>query len=193
MAAFKSRVSRGTFVIAGALLSCIVLYTAFLFHSQHTSVRSSVLTSKTCSCPQHPLISDIEAFRSIGGDVRATKVNQVPLSTTSGGAPETILPSETSSAGVGSSTSSSHVLGHSPLPKNPEPSASWTYYPAIHAKAYGLSSAQCDIAFPGLFAEIDRAAEYQKGVGMVTEKDTDISWKKEGAVKAMIVDQQVLS
>jgi hypothetical protein len=59
------------------------------------------------------------------------------------------------------------------------------------ATNYGLNEWQCDSAFPGLYKEIERAVDYRRKVGHVTLGDVDISWKKDGLVRAMIYDRQV--
>lgn len=69
--------------------------------------------------------------------------------------------------------------------------AQWNFTAARDERAYGLTAEQCDAAFPGLFTEIDRAVEYRKKIGNITIKDVDISWKDDGAVRAVIIDQQV--
>lgn len=67
----------------------------------------------------------------------------------------------------------------------------WMFNIARDARAYALTNSQCISAFPGLYAEIDRAVSYHKNIGLVTEEDLDITWTKSGAVKALIFDQQV--
>lgn len=67
----------------------------------------------------------------------------------------------------------------------------WVFNKTRDAKAYGLTEAQCVSAFPGLYAEIDRAAGYRKNIGNVKKEELDISWKDDGAVRALIFEQQV--
>lgn len=67
----------------------------------------------------------------------------------------------------------------------------WVFDTGRDSENWGLSSEQCDAAFPGLFTEIDRAVNFQKKKGRVTPEDIDISWKEDGAVRAQIIDQKV--
>jgi len=67
----------------------------------------------------------------------------------------------------------------------------WVFNSTRDAGNYGLSTEQCDAAFPGLFQELERAASYRKAVGRITLDDVDPSWTKAGVVRAMIVEQQV--
>lgn len=69
----------------------------------------------------------------------------------------------------------------------------WEFNTTRDERSYGLSRGQCDAAFPGLFAEIDRAAQHRKGVKkQIQEEEIDISWAESGAVRATILDQQVI-
>jgi hypothetical protein len=67
----------------------------------------------------------------------------------------------------------------------------WVFNSTRDAGNYGLSTEQCDAAFPGLFQELERAASYRKTVGRIALDDVDLSWTREGVVRAMIVEQQV--
>ncbi len=67
----------------------------------------------------------------------------------------------------------------------------WTFDPSRDGWAYGLSNEQCEAAFSDLLDEINRAVEYQKTAGQIKPEDINISWKKYGAVRAAIIDQQV--
>lgn len=69
--------------------------------------------------------------------------------------------------------------------------AVWTFNTTRDEKLHGLSEDQCDAAFPGLYMEIERAVNYRKRVGSITIEDVDISWKDDGVVRAIIIDQQV--
>ncbi|KAK7189379.1 hypothetical protein DPSP01_005935 [Paraphaeosphaeria sporulosa] len=56
---------------------------------------------------------------------------------------------------------------------------------------YGLDEDQCAAAFPGLFEDIERAKNFRKGRGLVTQKNlTDFELTK-GMVRAMIHDGQL--
>lgn len=78
-------------------------------------------------------------------------------------------------------------------PKGSSIHKTWEFTAARDARVYGLTTEQCDSAFPGLFAEIKRAVTYQKNTRQITPDDIDISWKENGAVRALIIDQQVCS
>jgi hypothetical protein len=67
----------------------------------------------------------------------------------------------------------------------------WVFNSTRDAGNYGLSTGQCDAAFPGLFQELERAASYRRTLERITLHDVDLSWTKEGVVRAMIVEQQV--
>jgi hypothetical protein len=67
----------------------------------------------------------------------------------------------------------------------------WAFNHTRDSIAYELTSEQCDTAFSVLFTEIERAVEYQKKYREITPEDLDLSWKKDGAFRAMIFDQQV--
>lgn len=71
------------------------------------------------------------------------------------------------------------------------PIQSWEFNHSRDAGGFGLTSEQCNLAFPGLFTEINRAVEYRENIGAVTPKDLDTTWKKEDIFRASIVDQQV--
>jgi hypothetical protein len=53
-----------------------------------------------------------------------------------------------------------------------------------------MNDTECQATFPGVFAEIDRAASYcqNKGLSRITSEDLDLAWKDSGAVGAQIVD-----
>lgn len=67
----------------------------------------------------------------------------------------------------------------------------WKYDPTRDASNYFLSSEQCHIAFPGLFGEVERGVAAQQQIGKVTEEQLDISDRDGGALRGMILDQQV--
>jgi hypothetical protein len=81
-------------------------------------------------------------------------------------------------------------------PKTPVPHApaqAWRYTPERDHHNIGLTTAQCDIAFPDLYYEIDRAAKYwEKKHHNITKQDVDIfNWRKDAAVQALIVNNQL--
>jgi hypothetical protein len=70
------------------------------------------------------------------------------------------------------------------------PVSEWSFNTTRDERVFGLSSEQCDTAFPRLFHEIARATQYRRKK-KVTPEDLDISWAEHALVRAMIVDQQV--
>lgn len=67
----------------------------------------------------------------------------------------------------------------------------WKFNPVRDANSYSLDSEQCNMAFPGLFAEIERGVDAQRARGNITPKQLNISERGRGALRGMIVDQQV--
>ena len=55
---------------------------------------------------------------------------------------------------------------------------------------YGLSESQCDVAFPGLWQDLDTALDTRNGAN-VTMEELDDSMEGEGAIRCMILDGQV--
>ena len=55
---------------------------------------------------------------------------------------------------------------------------------------YGLSESQCDVAFPGLWKDIELALEHRKGEN-VTIQELDDSMEGEGAIRCMVYDGEV--
>jgi len=84
---------------------------------------------------------------------------------------------------VPGSSNCSHELSTSAKP--------WEFNATRDAYNYGLSPEQCDAAFPGMWAELDRAVAHRKNVGNITPAHVTIDWKIDGIVRAMIYDRQV--
>lgn len=80
---------------------------------------------------------------------------------------------------------------HASLPPTKSPNG-WTFNHKQDARNYGLSEEQCNIAFPELFKEVDRAVQYRKDTwGPITPDENDVEWRGDGIVKAMIHDNQL--
>ncbi|KAF2486557.1 glycosyl transferase family 90-domain-containing protein [Neohortaea acidophila] len=68
----------------------------------------------------------------------------------------------------------------------------WTYNATRDTENTALSHAQCALAFPDLNYEIDRAKSYwQKRGHRITQQDTNIAWRPDGAFRLLIVDNQL--
>ncbi|KAK5173846.1 uncharacterized protein LTR77_002527 [Saxophila tyrrhenica] len=68
----------------------------------------------------------------------------------------------------------------------------WTYDSARDHQNIGLTSAQCDQAFPDLYYEIDRAAAvWREQKHTISRKDISIDWRKDAAFQAMTYDNQL--
>jgi hypothetical protein len=72
------------------------------------------------------------------------------------------------------------------------PPAAWSFDHRRDQRNFGLSDDQCDVAFPDLYREIDRAVAWRRGSGLqnITPADLDVKWKAE-MLRAMIFDGQV--
>jgi hypothetical protein len=67
----------------------------------------------------------------------------------------------------------------------------WAFNTQRDERDFGLNNAQCEAAFPGYYKEIDRAVEYFKEKGNITEDEVDISWRGGEIVRVIIYDRQV--
>ncbi|KXT11753.1 hypothetical protein AC579_1650 [Pseudocercospora musae] len=74
-----------------------------------------------------------------------------------------------------------------------EPTKSgWQFDYKRDGKNYGLSEEQCNVAFPELYKEIDRAVEHRKERwGEITPDEVEVEWRGDGIVRAMIHDNQL--
>jgi hypothetical protein len=85
--------------------------------------------------------------------------------------------------------------------KPPAPSSSSSQIPAnatdfvfnttLHSKSYGLSDAQCDSAFPELFAEVERAHSYRSQQGKLTLEHIDRSAQGSDLIRVLIYSGQI--
>lgn len=73
------------------------------------------------------------------------------------------------------------------------PPSNWTYQPLKNAESFDLTREQCNIAFPGLWYEIDRAVSFWKNdIGRsIIPEDTNLDWREQGAFKALIHRNQL--
>ena len=87
-----------------------------------------------------------------------------------------------------------HSIGDKAKTKNPgasQKNKAWRFDSARDANSYSLDAEQCNIAFPGLFKEIERSVAMQKTLGKITSKQLNISERDRGALRGMIIDQRV--
>ena len=69
-------------------------------------------------------------------------------------------------------------------------SNSWTFDARRDGNNYGLTSDQCDSAFPGLFAEVDRVVQRRRENHITQEELTRDKWPA-GTVRVLVWEQQV--
>ena len=67
---------------------------------------------------------------------------------------------------------------------------SWVWDARRDAHNYGLTSEQCDAAFPGLFAEIDNAVQRRRQTHITEEELTRETWPA-GTVRVLVWEQEV--
>jgi hypothetical protein len=173
-------------VFLAAFLSAFILYSIFFARPAYIERPADVLLPEDNSRFDRPLrppaLAPVKPAPSSAVDksegpagkgsgasqhLEASKVDSSPLSTTSAVA---------ATPSVSSST---------------ETHKEWKFDAARDSRAYGLTTEQCESAFPGLFTEIERAVAYRKSVGQISPEDIDISSRDPGVVQAMILDQQV--
>ncbi|KAH7114504.1 DUF821 domain-containing protein [Dendryphion nanum] len=83
---------------------------------------------------------------------------------------------------------------HHPKVPHERPSedvGTWKYDPKRDGRRNGLSYAQCNSAFSGMYKDLESSVSHRRSIGDVTEEDVDLEWKKTGAVRAMIYDQKL--
>lgn len=68
----------------------------------------------------------------------------------------------------------------------------WSFNSARDANSYSLDSEQCNIAFPGLFAEIERGVTAQKALGSnIKPEQLNLTERGKGALRGKIYNNQV--
>ncbi|PPJ50178.1 hypothetical protein CBER1_05225 [Cercospora berteroae] len=90
-------------------------------------------------------------------------------------------------------TVSSATLGSTeskPVWPSPPALPEWQYTWARDGNNQALSASQCDVAFPALYHEIDRAQQHFSGKN-ISEKDIALTGGNDGGVRFLIVDSQV--
>ncbi|KAF2456649.1 glycosyl transferase family 90-domain-containing protein [Lineolata rhizophorae] len=86
---------------------------------------------------------------------------------------------------------SDHFSAPHPLPVPQNTTDGWSFAARRDARNYALSKEQCDAAFPGLYDEIYRAANFRDDVGPVTPEDVDITWRADGVVRVLLYQNQL--
>ena len=92
-----------------------------------------------------------------------------------------------------------HMVGFPtrPPPSSPRPLKkpgvdTWLFETERDARNIGLSSDQCDVAFPDLYYEIDRAVSvWQKREHTISQDDIKISWRNDAAFQVLIQNNQL--
>ncbi|KAK4624404.1 hypothetical protein CLAFUW4_05999 [Fulvia fulva] len=68
----------------------------------------------------------------------------------------------------------------------------WTFSHRTQGRNYGLTEEQCNVAFPHLYREIDRAVQHRKDKwGNITPDELETAWRGDGIVRAQIHDNQL--
>lgn len=68
----------------------------------------------------------------------------------------------------------------------------WSYDWERDRDDYDLTSAQCDVAFPDLYHEIERATTmWKQRKHEITPEDIDISWRRDAAFRVLVKDGEV--
>lgn len=68
----------------------------------------------------------------------------------------------------------------------------WAFNTTRDANNYALNYAQCDAAFPNLYAEIDRAVGLRKtALGEIIEEDTLLEWAASGVFRLLIHENKL--
>lgn len=81
---------------------------------------------------------------------------------------------------------------HEEESSNAPGSTEWVFDHKRDGRNYGLSEEQCLSAFPLLYKEIDRAAEYRRKIGQnISLKEVETGWRGDGIVRIMIRDNQL--
>ncbi|EMC91683.1 hypothetical protein BAUCODRAFT_126678 [Baudoinia panamericana UAMH 10762] len=74
------------------------------------------------------------------------------------------------------------------------PKSTWTFDVSRDRDNHSLTQEQCDVAFPRLYHEIDRAAAYWKdrlGDEQISPEMVDLKWSSDGGLTAMIYNHQL--
>lgn len=72
------------------------------------------------------------------------------------------------------------------------PSGAWSFNAVQDASNYALTHEQCDVAFPLLYKEIDRAVHFWQDLNhTIMAENIDISWRPDGAFRSLIHDNEL--
>lgn len=93
---------------------------------------------------------------------------------------------------VSSYNPNEHKSHESPNGNRPGKHHNWRFDYKRDNRNYGLSEEQCELAFPGLYKEIDRAVAHRlEKWGKITPDEVDVGWSGGGIVRAMIHNNQL--
>lgn len=183
MAGLSGRSSRSVlFVLVTTILS-LLLYTAFILRPSHIHLSPQISsdessTPKITQLPGQSLNHAPPATASVAESIP----NKSDTSNTTTQNLSTNTQGTTTASSLAAATTAAVATGRP---------SHWQFNSTRDERAYGLTIEQCNSAFPDLYTEIDRAFEYRGDIGPIGPEDVNISWAKDGLVRALIMDQQV--
>ena len=191
----------GTSVVSlAAILSAVILYLLLFSRPAYLERLPDVLlpSYETESSHSSNFEDTTEKGAKLDGSDKAVHTTTTSSSSSSSSSSTTKAASTTSSEQLSTtvaSTSTTKATAAAPTKSSSKSSSwfslGWKFDPSRDSTAYILDSEQCQSAFPGLFAEIERGVASRKELGNITAEDLDISPRGNGAVHALILDQQV--
>ena len=79
-----------------------------------------------------------------------------------------------------------------PHVSKPHSDSAWSFNASADGNNYALTQSQCDIAFPDLYYEIDRAVAHRNDRSLpITPEDVSISWRNDAAFRGLIHENQL--
>lgn len=77
-------------------------------------------------------------------------------------------------------------------PSKPHSAKGWTFNAVRDGNNHALNQAQCDVAFPDLYYEIDRAVAHRNDRSLpIKADDVSISWRNDAAFRGLIHENQL--
>jgi hypothetical protein len=181
-------------VSAAAILSAVILYLVLFSRPAYLERLPDVLLPNYESESEHS--SNYEHTTEKEAEVDdSDEVVQTTSSASSSIKTTTAASTTTSVSTTVTSTSATKANPAAPTKTSSKSngwfSLGWKFDSSRDSTAYALSSEQCQSSFPGLFTEIERGVDSRKEIGNITAEDLDITPRGNGAVHALILDQQV--